>query len=160
LNLQGVVESAEPKILTDLYVPVTVQWPKYLSLPEAPICHMISGGATLIEIKLAPDGGEILEIVVIQLGDTQFSELPLPTMPQYEPGAPLLAVIDQDDKEDGIAAPKIRVHRDGLAMYFLSLTPTRYAGSPAAVFGFTESNLLSRILIPIGEAELAVINSN
>ncbi|MGK5696269.1 hypothetical protein ACSNOJ_25830 [Streptomyces sp. URMC 128] len=124
----------------DEYVPLTIQWPGYARLRQAPHSVVLDVRASLIEIKTDHDSGEVVELILAHVVRPEDSDIPLGVPGAIESGVPLMSYTgsSQDSSAGGV-----RLYADGLRVRFGQESATaRAVGDPAAVFGFSEQGHL------------------
>ncbi|WP_329327889.1 hypothetical protein [Streptomyces luteogriseus] len=138
-TIQSVQPHGEPTVEIDEYVPVTIQWPGYGRLRQAPQSVVLEVGTSLVEVKTDRDSGEVVELVLVDMGQPEDSDAPLLMAGVMESGVPLMSYAEtaQNDSASGI-----HLHSDGLRVRFGRKRASRAVGTPGAVFGFSDVGLL------------------
>jgi hypothetical protein len=93
----------------------------------------------LVEVKTDRDSGEVVELILVDLGHAEGSDSPLATSCPLEPGIPLLTY---DESVDDGSVGGVQLHSDGLRVRFGQERASRAVGVPEAVFGFSETGHL------------------
>ncbi|WND23591.1 hypothetical protein [Streptomyces violaceus] len=119
----------------DDYVPLTVQWPGYARLQQAPRSVVLDVKASLVEIKTDHDSGEVVELILVHVVRPEDSDNPLAAPGVIESGVPLMSYVEssQDSSAGGIC-----LYADGLRVRFGQEPASRAVGDAGAVFGLSD----------------------
>lgn len=134
-TIRGAQPRAGHTVEIDEYVPLTVQWPGYARLREAPQSVVLDVGASLVEVKTDRDSGEVVELVLVDVGRPEDSDAPLLVPSAVESGVPLMLY---DESIQVSSAGGVHLYADGLRVRFGQEGAARAVGDPMAVFGFSE----------------------
>lgn len=133
LELVGVKASDGPFVEIDDYVPVTIQWPGYRSLHGAPVCLMVSAGASLVELKLNAENGEIVELILVDVKSVQ-AKPPVSRSSIRESGVPLIRVTDSSAAEQ---TGSVAHSNEGLTVRFADRDVVREIGGGGVFLEFS-----------------------
>lgn len=121
----------------DEYVPLTVQWSGYSRLQEAPRSVVLGAGASLVEVKTDRESGEVVELILVDLGQPENVDASLSaSAPAFiDSGVPRVSFKEssQDRSAGGVG-----LYVDGLRLRLGEGPTARVVGSPDAAFGFSE----------------------
>lgn len=133
------IHGAQPRgghtVEIDEYVPLTIQWPGYARLRQAPQSVALDVGTSLVEVKTDLDSGEVVELVLVDVSRPEDSYAPLLLPAVTESGVPLMSY---DESTRGSSGGGVHLYTDGLCVRFGQEPASRAVGDPTAVFGFSE----------------------
>ncbi|MFD9222911.1 hypothetical protein ACFWDI_23545 [Streptomyces sp. NPDC060064] len=153
LVLKGIHSPADPEVSVDPYVPLTLQWPKYLATLSQPDSVVLSERGVTVEIKTSPVDGEILEFILVEGGSVRVDRSVSMTMPEYTPGVPLLVGATEVGYE-----PSVHLYANGIRVQFNLHAPMKNIGSARAVFGFSEAGQMVCLDVPLSPSEAEVVS--
>ncbi|AQS65612.1 hypothetical protein [Streptomyces pactum] len=140
----------------DEYVPLTIQWPGYARLRQTPQTVVLDVGASLVEVKTDRDSGEVVELVLVDMGRLESSDTPLLVTGTVESGIPLLSY-DESTQDDSVSG--VHLHSDGLRVRFRQERTSRSVGDEEAVFGFSETGGLVEFEVRLGLDRMAELRA-
>ncbi|WP_406837254.1 hypothetical protein ACICHK_14730 [Streptomyces sp. AHU1] len=121
----------------DEYVPLTVQWSGYSHLREAPQSIVLDAGASLVEVKTHRESGEVVELILIDIGQPENFDTSLNASAPVliDSGVPLVSFKEssQDRSVGGVD-----LYVDGLRLRLGEGHTARVVGSQDAAFGFSD----------------------
>ncbi|MGW6506540.1 hypothetical protein ACWGCP_03125 [Streptomyces niveus] len=145
----GTLQSASPQISVDPYIPLTLQWPGYLTAPDVVPSIIAGTNGALMEIKTSLEG-EILEFVLIESGTiTPVSDSM--QIPSHNPGVPRIELPLGDSQE-----MLINAFLDGVEFQFDEAETENYVGIGGVVFGVSSEGLCTSLRVAFQEAEMQV----
>jgi hypothetical protein len=118
----------------DEYVPLTIQWPGYARLQQAPQSVVLDVRGSFVEIKTHHDSGEVVELILIHVVRPEISDTPLAAPGVIESGVPLMSY-DESTHDGSVGG--VHLYTDGLRVRFRQEDATQAIGDPAAAFGFS-----------------------
>ncbi len=130
----------------DEYVPLTVQWPGYARLRQAPTSVVLAVGPSILEVKTDGDSSEVVELVLFTLAKPESSTSGLSVPEAVEPGVPLMSFDESVPPGSG----GVRLYADGLSLGFGEGCPVRWVGDSGAVFGFCHEGILIEFNLRLG----------
>ncbi|MCM2517891.1 hypothetical protein NC658_32370 [Streptomyces griseoincarnatus] len=130
----------------DEYVPLTVQWPGYARLRQAPASVVLEAGSSIVEIKTDRDSSEVVELILVELAKPESSTATLPVPEAVEPGVPLMSF--DESVTPGVGG--VRLYADGLSLRFGERRSVRGVGDSVAVFGFCDQGNLVEFDLRLG----------
>ncbi|MER6342593.1 hypothetical protein ABT258_37710 [Streptomyces tendae] len=146
-KIQGTRPRGEHTVEIDEYVPLTIQWPGYTLLQQAPRTAVLEAGASLIEIKTDCDSGEMVEFVLVDMGSPEISDDPLCVPDVVETGVPLLSY-DESIRNESVSGAHL--YSDGLRVSFGHDRVSQTIGASGAAFGFSEMGYLVEFNVLLG----------
>jgi hypothetical protein len=138
-TILGVNPAGEYFVEVDEYIPLTVQWSRYSRLREAPRSVVLDAGGSLVEIKTDRDSGEVVELVLVDIGRPERSDTSLNAPAVTDSGVPLVAF---DESPQGRSVGGVCLFADGLRIHLGAGRAARGVGDSEAVFGFSDPGQL------------------
>ncbi|WP_327429235.1 hypothetical protein [Streptomyces sp. NBC_01236] len=151
-KVAGVVSGEEPFVEVDDYVPLTVQWPGYSRLHDAPKCLMLDVGTSLIEVKLNGGTGEVVEIILVDAGRLEFVDIPLPRPGTIELGIPLLSFAESSGSHE---MGRVSLHSDGLRICLEGGASGKAVGGDGVLFRISDQGSLLEVDVTLNSSSLA-----
>ncbi|GGS95612.1 hypothetical protein [Streptomyces violaceus] len=140
----------------DEYVPLTIQWPGYARLRQAPQSVVVDVGASSVEAKTDRDSGEVVELALVDMGRPEDSDAALLLPGVTESSVPLMSY---DEASQDSSASGVHLHSDGLRIRFAQERAFRAVGDTEAVFGFSEMGHLVEFDVRLGLERMAQLRA-
>ncbi|MDQ1017754.1 hypothetical protein [Streptomyces afghaniensis] len=155
-TIHGVQLNEGHAVDIDEYVPLTIQWPGYARLQQAPHSVVPDVGASLVEIKTDRDSGEVVELKLVHIGRLEQSETSLVTPGPIESGVPLMSYAESSQDN---SARAVHLHSDGIHIPVGQEPAARAVGEPTAVFGFSERGHLVEFDVGLDFDRMALLRA-
>jgi hypothetical protein len=144
-----------PEFEFDYDVPLTVTWNSYRRLLDRPAYAFLRTGPNLVEVKMHPDTGELVELIVVS-GEYEYSGGPgRPDAPGS--GSPCVPRIDLQrmgsNSKGDVDGVSIVIHDDGVSVIFGAAASQWVDGGQKVAFGLTDFGGLVGIFLHLDGPE-------
>ncbi|MFC8192368.1 hypothetical protein ACFUMH_11995 [Cellulomonas sp. NPDC057328] len=145
-------EGVDPLVEFDDHVPVTVTWPDYFTLEEAPTAHMCVSPGCIVEVKTRKGSSDVVELVVITARPPALQVIDSVLAPngvkQWDEG-PSLTLPSDDD----LPAPRPLIFHDCFVLAWGEIGGVRWRRAGELQFGLNSSCSVLALAVPWSRAE-------
>lgn len=145
-------EGGDPLVEFDDYVPVTITWPDYFRIEEAPDTRMCVSAGCIVEVKTRKGSVDVVELVVVTARPPALQVVDSVLAPDgatQEDEGPSLTLPSDDD----LPAPRPWIFHDYFVLAWSELVGVRWRRAGGLQFGLDSSCSLLALAVPWSRVE-------